>query len=1099
MKKLLALCLALVIILSTMPIISVSAVEKATFSVGNVTGAPGDEVTVPVSIDTNPGLTFAQVKIGYITEAFEIVKVETLTLAGKSVSHGPITANPIAISWADCLADTTETGVIANIIFKIKDNAAVGDYTLEVSAEQENIFNINYDDVPFTTVNGTITVESNAVESPVVNGLTFIVGNVTGAPGEEVSVPVEIAGNPGITFAQVIIGYDANALEIVNVEKLTLAGKPASSGPITANPIAITWADCLADTTENGVIANIIFKIKDDAAVGDYTLEVSAEQENIFNINYDDVAFTTINGTVTVGASSCAHNWVEVVDDKYLVFEATCESKAIYYKSCSLCGIASDEAFQAGDYADHIYGEWVVTKESTETETGLKEKECSVCGDKVIAEIPKLPLFDKVIFSVGDVTGVPGEEVTVPVSIDANPGITFAQVKIGYDAEAFEIVKVEKLTLAGKPASSGPITANPIAITWADGLADTTENGVIANIIFRIKDGASGTYELTAEGIQDNIFNLNYENVPFVTINGAIIVHEHNWVEVVDGKYLASEATCVDKATYYMSCSICGYKHNETFEFGELNHNNHIGAIGRYPAVEPRCEEDGCTYSEKCNACGEWIIEPIVLPAMGHDYTELVHDSYLATEATCSSMASYYLSCSRCFKVSDSTFEAGEFDSNNHVGTTTTHSAVESTCTIQGNEEYVTCDDCGVVIVGSDAKLPLLPHTYDTEYDYTCNVCQYSRAPHAPTLAKKYSGTIILNLVDGLEYSYDGISWQTSPIFENLAENTEYTFVQRVKATDKSKQSEASEGVVVYLKLSQATPDAPIILSFTDTVIELLPIENGEYSLDGINWQSSTVFEGLQPATQYKLYQRCIETETHEMSGISAYESITTDKAKQVAIPNAPVVEGYTDHSITLVAVDGCEYSIDGKNWQSSTIFEGLLCGTKYTFYQRYKETDIYYAGQNSDMLTAKTDKGTQAAPSAPTLLKVTSKTVTLVAIEGYEYSRDGVNWQISNVFDNLDPSTSYLFYQRKAETDTHYASVKSSRLIAKTSEITIGDANNDGVVTGKDYTLILQSINGWQTTLDTEAADVNGDGTVNGRDYTILLQYINGWDVKLH
>ena len=43
---------------------------------------------------------------------------------------------------------------------------------------------------------------------------------------------------------------------------------------------------------------------------------------------------------------------------------------------------------------------------------------------------------------------------------------------------------------------------------------------------------------------------------------------------------------------------------------------------------------------------------------------------------------------------------------------TTTHPAVASTCLVQGNNEYVTCDDCGKVVSGSSAKLPLADHNY---------------------------------------------------------------------------------------------------------------------------------------------------------------------------------------------------------------------------------------------------------------------------------------------------------------------------------------------------------------------------------------------------
>ena len=43
---------------------------------------------------------------------------------------------------------------------------------------------------------------------------------------------------------------------------------------------------------------------------------------------------------------------------------------------------------------------------------------------------------------------------------------------------------------------------------------------------------------------------------------------------------------------------------------------------------------------------------------------------------------------------------------------TTTHPAVASTCLVQGNEAYETCDACGVVVSGSDEKLPLADHNY---------------------------------------------------------------------------------------------------------------------------------------------------------------------------------------------------------------------------------------------------------------------------------------------------------------------------------------------------------------------------------------------------
>ena len=53
-----------------------------------------------------------------------------------------------------------------------------------------------------------------------------------------------------------------------------------------------------------------------------------------------------------------------------------------HWKECS-CG-------QVIEKDEHKYGEWTVTKDATATEKGSKEKLCSVCGNKIIEEIPVL-------------------------------------------------------------------------------------------------------------------------------------------------------------------------------------------------------------------------------------------------------------------------------------------------------------------------------------------------------------------------------------------------------------------------------------------------------------------------------------------------------------------------------------------------------------------------------------------------------------------------------------------------------------------------------------------------------------------------------------
>ncbi len=327
-------------------------------------------------------------------------------------------------------------------------------------------------------------------------------------------------------------------------------------------------------------------------------------------------------------------------------------------------------------------------------------------------------------------------------------------------------------------------------------------------------------------------------------------------------------------------------------------------------------------------------------------------------------------------------------------------------------------------------------HSYSLNGGYTCDMCMYSRTPSAPVIENRTNNSVTLIPTDGFEYSKDGINWQSSNVFTDLAADATYTFYQRVAASEIALVSEASQGTSVTFKPAQAAPSAPIILSYTDTTVTLFEIANGEYSTDGITWQTNNVFTGLSAAINYAFYQRYAETVAYEASNSSLGVSITTDKAKQTSIPNAPMIESFTSSTITLVAVDGCEYSKNGTTWQSSNVFSGLSCATEYTFYQRYQETTTTYAGKSSEGLIAKTDKGVQSQPAAPTLSSKTYNSVTLYAISGYEYSRDGINWQKSNEFTGLDAETNYLFFQRIAETDTHYASDTSAMLAVRTDEV---------------------------------------------------------------
>ena len=287
-----------------------------------------------------------------------------------------------------------------------------------------------------------------------------------------------------------------------------------------------------------------------------------------------------------------------------------------------------------------------------------------------------------------------------------------------------------------------------------------------------------------------------------------------------------------------------------------------------------------------------------------------------------------------------------------------------------------------------------------------------------------------------------------------------------------------------------AAPPAPTLSSRTDTTVTLKSIAGYEYRMDNGAWQMSNVFTGLAPNSTHQFYQRVAETDTSYASDSSPSLSVTTSKSQTTA-PSAPTLSGKTDTTVTLKSIAGYEYRMDNGAWQASNVFTGLTPNSTHNFYQRVAETGTSYASDSSPSLSITTDKSQTTAPNTPTMHDKTTTTVTLTATEGYEYSKDGVNWQSSPTFTGLKPNTEYRFYQRVKETSTHHASPSSAAFVVKTNpEYVIGDLIGDKKVTDADaiyllyYTLLpdLYPIN--------QSADYNGDGKVTDADAIYLLYY---------
>ena len=264
----------------------------------------------------------------------------------------------------------------------------------------------------------------------------------------------------------------------------------------------------------------------------------------------------------------------------------------------------------------------------------------------------------------------------------------------------------------------------------------------------------------------------------------------------------------------------------------------------------------------------------------------------------------------------------------------------------------------------------------------------------------------------------------------------------------------------------------PVLASVTHDTVVLAVHESYEYSYDLIHWRRDGIFADLAPHTDYAFYAR--------IRGVSDVVSrpllVTTDRAPQ---PKAdpPIVQEVTPDSITLSAVVGCEYSLDGLIWQTDPCFTGLTANADYRVYQRYAATETHYVGPISDPTDVRTGGGTGVTSSV--------YTVTDDCIRAIPAGTD-----VQTLLDGLQGVQEATVYkggtavsgQTKAGTGMTVTLVsgKSYTLIVT------GDTNGDGEITITDMIAVKAHIleKTRLTGAQAQAADTSGDNNITITDF---------------
>ena len=272
--------------------------------------------------------------------------------------------------------------------------------------------------------------------------------------------------------------------------------------------------------------------------------------------------------------------------------EATCTKTGLTEGShCSVCGevIVKQEVVPM---KDHSYGEGVVTKEPTCTETGEMTYTCSVCGGTKTEAVDKLEHTAKTLPAVEPTCTESG---LTEGSVCAVCGTTLVEQNVveplGHDWDEGEVISEATCTEAGaiKYTCKRCEETKTVAVD---------EKGHTPEVIPG-KDATCKDTGLT-EGSKCSVCGVilkEQEVIPVLT--------EHAW----DEGTVLEEATCTKDGQMLYTCTVCETTKTETIEAP-----GHTVVID--PAVDPTYTEEGLTEGSHCSVCGEILKEQMVVPKL---------------------------------------------------------------------------------------------------------------------------------------------------------------------------------------------------------------------------------------------------------------------------------------------------------------------------------------------------------------------------------------------------------------------------------------------------------------------------------------------------
>ena len=431
-KKGLSLVLACMLIMSMSAIAVLAEGDAVTIAMGYVTGEVGQQVVVPVTIGENSNVASASFAIDFDSTQLKFVEATegTVALSYYEVGVTADNANQIGVAFIgeDLGAVDAAGGTLFNLVFVVKADATEPVTNLDFNfdavreTDEPGLFDVDNTELTYQVTNGAVVT---GVEADVMVSL----GEVTGAVGETVSVPVTVTEDSYIVSGAFTVAYDSDNLafvdytagdiaEVTQVEVDNVADGASEVGVIfstqnTATPI-----------TAAGTIVYINFTILEGAVDSNLTINLVHPTDETANggvatADGDVEGAAFVGGRVVIGEEVEPEPTTTTVTFNVTPADATVEFNG--ETKTAVDGVATFENVEFGTLA------YTVSKEGYVSQSANIEVVADMAAVEVVleAEVVEPP-----------VTDVPTPTVTVP----SNSQYSAFTKEAYYDAETQTII-----------------------------------------------------------------------------------------------------------------------------------------------------------------------------------------------------------------------------------------------------------------------------------------------------------------------------------------------------------------------------------------------------------------------------------------------------------------------------------------------------------------------------------------------------------------------------------------------------------------------------------------------------------------------------------